>query len=645
MPQSNFTATPANNLTAADQEVQDETVATAIHYLFSNQFMKAKHLLEKEAATDPLHSLGLGSMLFLKAIMTDEPGAHQECLDALMYTYDLTASQLEATVRQHSIFGHSVFQYLHHCYYYLKCGNQHITSHPSPTNAAEAYTSNGILRAHVIKAECCLQMAIIYLMQGSYVGYLQCGVNLRRAYSSYYYVWQEHQRMDQVHSDFLDQDTLSGLQFGIGAIHLILDALPPSIRRLVSSFTWKPEKPLGFALLHLCKQKNRIRSPWASLLLLAYYTTLTSYCPEMLTMEYTQPAIEVLLETQQLYPHSALILFFAGRTSRLGSNLTLSTQSFLYAIEISKSDWAEQAMHHLCTFEMTFNAMLQLDWDSAIDQLDVLLDQQYWSPMVLHYLRGASLAMRGQQTDAILDYAHVLSMATAASTSVPFSKSAFSSPPATTHDQSLVDLQQYVIKKVQFFEQSGYQDCGLSLAALEYVAIMDGFTWMAAPSLDECHTLVDRCLEQIMEMQQLEYMIRKREIDPETPLSTFVDQRAALLWLKATLLNVAGRYEEAIPHVNWIVDHSDDIEVDRWLLPFTYWQAGLIAWHMDNRTHARQLWEQACCYKHYPFETRLTMKIHLALQKADQLGVPSTRKLPASVRSTKFQYVSLATLF
>ncbi|KAI8066622.1 hypothetical protein BC940DRAFT_354960 [Gongronella butleri] len=575
--------------------------------------MKAKHILEKEAATHH------GNTRDDK--MTNDATLHQECMDALLYTYDLTTSQLEATVRQHSIFGHSVFQYLQHCYYYIKCGNHHISSHPRPVNTPEAYTCNGILRAHVIKAECCLQMAILYLMQGTYIGYLRCGINLRRAYSSYFFVWQEHQRMDQGHSHMLDQDTLSGLQFGIGAIHLILDSLPSSIRRLVSSFNWEPERSLGQALLHLCKQGKRIRSPWAALMLLAYYTTLTNYCPEMLTMEYTQPAIEALLETQQLYPHSALILYFAGRTSRLGGNMTLSTQSFMYAIEISKSDWAELAMFHVCTYEMALNAMIQMQWDDAMQHLSVLIQQGYWSPVILQYLHGACLAMRGQHTDAILAYAQ---------------------PLAGSIDQQRVDLEKYVEQKVLFFEQAGYQDCGLTLSALEYVALMDGLAWMSTPQLEHSHMLVDQALQQIMDMQQLEYMIRKREIDPETPLSTFVDQRAALLWLKAVLLNVAGRHEEAIPHVNWVVDHADEIEVDRWLIPFTYWQAGLIAWHMDNRTHARQLWEQACCYKHYPFETRLTLKIHLAMQKADQLGVPSTHKMPSSLKSKKLRPISLA---
>jgi hypothetical protein len=90
----------------------------------------------------------------------------------------------------------------------------------------------------------------------------------------------------------------------------------------------------------------------ASLMLLAYYTVLTSLCPQILSNEYTQPAIETLLDAQRTYPNSAFFLYFAGRTSRLARNLTLSTQSFTYAIEISKNEWAEVEVLHACSYEL-----------------------------------------------------------------------------------------------------------------------------------------------------------------------------------------------------------------------------------------------------------------------------------------------------
>lgn len=58
-----------NTLTPREQERADESILKAIHYLFNNRFMKAKKLFEQQANSDPLHALGLGSMVFLKALM------------------------------------------------------------------------------------------------------------------------------------------------------------------------------------------------------------------------------------------------------------------------------------------------------------------------------------------------------------------------------------------------------------------------------------------------------------------------------------------------------------------------------------------------------------------------------------------------
>ncbi|CAO3643823.1 unnamed protein product [Cunninghamella echinulata] len=616
-----------------------------MEYFFNNQFMKAKQLFEKHASSDPLHSLGLSSMVFLKAVMTNDPGLRKEGLKALLHTYDLATSQLEATTKQQGMFGNSVFQYFHYCYNYIKCGNHHLAAHPTPRRHRgienEQIIPNGILRAHIIKAECCLQMALLHLLQGSYTGYVQCGLNIRRAYSSYYFVWQEHQRMGQFYAGHIDQDTLSGLQFGIGAVHLILDALPLKIRKIVSSFGWQPEKQLGMALIHLSKENKRIRSPWASLLLLAYYSILTSSCPEILMIEYTQPAIKILLEAQQSYPHSAFFLHFAGRISRIGRNFTLSTQSFLYAIEISKSDWAELDIFHLCSYEIGMNAMMQMDWHEAMKIFELLYEQEYWSRGVLRYLHGACCAMLKLDTDAILHFAQVPNLITQTST---FYKDEYKTVHTTIKaiPTNMKDIEKYVLEKVQFFESNGYQDCSLSLCALEFVCLTNGIRLLDTAILEHYLTLIDGTLQHIIDMEQTEYTIRENEVDPDTPLPCYVNQRSILLWMKSCIFNTIGQYDDAVVHLNWIADHAQDIEMDRWVIPYTYWEAGITAWNLDDRTKGREFWEKAARYKNYTFENQMTMKIHIALNKADELGIPSSREISIQLGRSDFKSISLS---
>jgi hypothetical protein len=88
---------------------------------------------------------------------------------------------------------------------------------------------------------------------------------LKKAYNSYGVVWQEYKRMGQEYTKYMDRDTVSAIQFGIGAVHLILSSMPPKILKIFSALGWRSDKQLGFALLKLCLEGRGIRAPLASL--------------------------------------------------------------------------------------------------------------------------------------------------------------------------------------------------------------------------------------------------------------------------------------------------------------------------------------------------------------------------------------------
>lgn len=135
-------------------------------------------------------------------------------LNALNTTYDIANTQLDAAKKSSKFAG-----YFTAYYSYLKKKDNTTTdaaaaATPAAPRQSGEYPPNGVLRAHVLKAECCLQIAILQLLQESVMGYVKCGLNLRRAYNSYSYVWQEYQKMGADHSAFMDSDTISGVQFG-----------------------------------------------------------------------------------------------------------------------------------------------------------------------------------------------------------------------------------------------------------------------------------------------------------------------------------------------------------------------------------------------------------------------------------------------
>ncbi|CAO3632473.1 unnamed protein product [Cunninghamella echinulata] len=598
-----------NTLRPRQQERADEPVLRAVRHLFNNRFMKAKKLFEKYAEFEPLHALGLGSMAFIKAVMTSNEEATKNAIRVLTTTYNLANAQIDVATKKNV--GDSMVSFVTSYYQYIKyskgssSGKSGLPSSPKPVTKKSIqeegvdFFPNGVLRAHVVKAECCLQMAILYLLQENVMSYIKCGLNLRRAYVSYSLVWQEYKRMGQEFNDFIDRDTVSGIQFGIGTVHLILASLPQKILRVVSAFGWKADKHLGFALLKLCLEDRRIRSPMASLMLLSYYTVLTSLCPQILSDEYTQPAIETLLDAQRTYPNSAFFLYFAGRTSRLARNLTLSTQSFMYGIEISKNEWAEVEVLHVCSYEIGFNHMMRHEWEEASKIFEMLYKEKYWSPAIFRYLQGACLDMLGQRTEAILAYAEVPNLVGSKSSSTAM-------------------MENYVVRKVKTLQESGYQDMDMTVCALEYLCLYNAFDFMDPENLQKSLDAVDHAQQSIVEAEKIEFGIRTKELLPQTPVPQYYNQRGAILLIKSSIQNAMGRYRDSIIHLNWIIDHKDNIKVDRWIVPFAYWEAGVVSYGLDNKKRSIEFWETALKFSKYDFEYRLAMRINLAMTKAKE---------------------------
>lgn len=91
-------------------------------------------------------------------------------LNALNATYTIAKGQLDAAKKVSKVSG-----YFSGYYNFRR-------SEPPPSE----HVSNGVLRAHVIKAECCLLIAVLQLLQESVMGYVKCGLNLRRGSLSKY---------------------------------------------------------------------------------------------------------------------------------------------------------------------------------------------------------------------------------------------------------------------------------------------------------------------------------------------------------------------------------------------------------------------------------------------------------------------------
>ncbi|KAI9272603.1 hypothetical protein BY458DRAFT_508748 [Sporodiniella umbellata] len=594
------------------QEEFDKDMMKGIHLFFNNQFSEAKNLFQSKAKEDPLYALGLSSMAFVRAISSYNPKDVENALASLTETYLYAGAQVDSFAAQKPVMD-KVSNYFTNL---MGTNPTHLPTNTRALNKWELegliFMPNGALRAHIIKAESALLMAMTYISMETMVGYLKAGWNLRRAYTSYSFVWKEYKRMGQKFNKHIDQNTVSGIQFGIGAVHLLLSSLPPKVLKIVSAFGWTADKHLGFALLKLCLEGKQTRSPLASLVLLSYYVLLTSCAPQILTRELIQPAIECLIDAQEHYPSSALFLFFAGRVSRLARNLPLSTQSFVYMDQVTHTDWPE--LGHLGTFEIAFNQAMGLDWSSAAVRI-LELQTKYNSPVLLKYFYGACMEMIGNRTDTIL---------------------AFAESPSLVDKKRNSQVEQFITHRVGFFEISGYQDLDFSLPAFEILYLWNAFPCMSAEALEKSLICVEDTLSLIYDREKMEYDLRKVELVPSVAKPDYHDQRGILLLIKAALLNASSRFEESITHLNWIIDNKERFKHTNWLVPFAYWECGNTCWGTKDYQRARSLWETTLTFSGYDFEYRLATRLNLVIQHSIELGVPETLKKKSSLGKTTY---------
>jgi hypothetical protein len=226
----------------------------------------------------------------------------------------------------------------------------------------------------------------------------------------------------------------------------------------------------------------------------------------------------------------------------------------MYGIEISKNEWAEVEILHVCSYEIGFNYMMQQEWGEAAKIFEMLYKEKYWSPAIFRYLQGACLEMMGQRTEAILAFAQVPDLMVASKSS-----------------SSTAMMESYVVRKVTTLQSSGYQDMDMTVCALEYLCLYNAFDFMDHDQLLRCLEAVDQAHAHIVVAEQIELDIRTKELLPQTPAPKYYDQRGAILLIKSSIQNAMGRYRDSIIHLNWIIDHRDSIKIDRWIVPFAYW--------------------------------------------------------------------------
>ncbi|KAI8364846.1 hypothetical protein EDC96DRAFT_510581 [Choanephora cucurbitarum] len=608
-----------NLLNPREQEASDETARKGLKCLFDNKFLKAKPLFQTKSNSDPLYMLGLGLMTFIKAMMTKSKEDIELAYNTLTVVINMANAQISRSSKK-NLPTHSWSLYFSSLIALHQTGLPAHDSIPQKSSTGEppVFMPNGILRANAIKADSYLILALLQLSQEIAEKSIKCSQHIKKAFKYYSIVWQEHKRMGQDYTKYMDRDTVSAVQFGMGSVHLLVSVLVSTPPKAASLFGFKCDLQLGLALLKLCVQGKGMRSPLASLMLLAYYSTLSAFVPQMYAKESKARSMECLLDAQTTYPSSCFFLYYAAHISRSSKELALSTQSFTFAIDASRGEWMEEAMTERGVYEIGFNCFLQMDWSSALVHFEKLSQNDNQKMAFYYYLVGSCRAMLGQQTESILAFAQVPQLV---KEQYPYQSS----------------LCHYVKQKVEFFQKSGYQDLSFSLPALELLLVWNAFDQMEMTELEKCLSLVQHTLDLIYEKERLEYTVRLHELLPPTDPPNLYEQRAIVLLIRAAVLNALGRFEESISHLNWIMDHQHHILSETWVTPFTLWEAGITGWGMHDPSKSRTYWERATTFSNYAFEDRMNVRLSLALNRCHQLGATVVKKKKEKGLSTNGQ--------
>ncbi|KAF9966654.1 Tetratricopeptide repeat protein 39B [Mortierella alpina] len=587
----------ANLLSAKEQEDADKDMLHGVQIFFENEFIEAQRIFASQDQVNPIYALGSGALAFMKACMTFNELDIQNAIQILTQAETLCSAQIQAAPKKTVPLMSSVSKLVSSGWGYFgykdskKNDKNSSAGIPPPP---PKHMTNGEIRARVVRAEGLLLTSLILLLQESIMSYLKAGLNLRKGYKSYENVWTELKTMGDEVDTLVDKNTLGGIQFGLGTIHIVLASLPPKILRVISSFGYTGDKAFGFELVSKCIAGKGIRSPLGSLMFLSYYTILAGFAPSVLAETNVPIADKILKEALQDYKESAFFLYFEGRNCRIKGLLKESSAAFELASSKATVEWGSE-LQRLCDYELGLNCAILLQWKESTVYFERLAKENYWSKGFFLYFKAAALEAAGQKKEAVEIYQGIPGLVN------------------RKFGGRTILVEQYVTRKVKLFEQNGFENTNLPV--LEILLIWNAFASMTPENLMASLALVDAQIS-------------------KNRGSTGLDSLAVLKTIKGAILHQLGRHKEGAECLTWVMElPAAKIQEEKWVVPFACWEAGVGSWIEDKSlegdkrwARAKGYWDKAAGYSGYEFEFRLSIRIHSVMMRIQDLVEQSKLK-------------------
>lgn len=380
-------------------------VEKGMNLFFSNQFREAEALFAAHYCEDCLVASAFGTLGTIRALLSMEQADVDEACQRLLFasSFALQVSPPERTMTKTiAAVSSTVTSAFNKASGFLGrwskgSAQSPSTPEPVPSTPPELSSANkksaAQFRAEVVFAESEVLRATLLLLQDSFSAYVKAGLALRRSYNAYARLEQYMIQHHGAGGEGLDRNSVEGVHFGLGCIHIVTSILPPKILTILKALGYMHNRDVGFQHLQRCLESATLRSPLASLFMLVFHGMLPSFALVMIP-ESVPICNSVVDHNMKQYPVSVIHLWITGRVARLSRDCERSSEVLEQCLAYGKqlSDDLPQ-LQHFALYDQAMNWCMTHDWLSAAAAYQNLENESNWSKMFFSYAQGCCYEM------------------------------------------------------------------------------------------------------------------------------------------------------------------------------------------------------------------------------------------------------------
>jgi len=316
------------------------------------------------------------------------------------------------------------------------------------------------------------------------------------------------------------------------------------------------DREQGMNLLNQCINERNLYTPMALSAQLFYYSIFNSLTPASVSHE-TEIGEQLVNKGLEMYPNSAIQLYFKGRFIRLIHDLEASTEAFSLGND-AQNYYVE--LNHLLQYELILNCVFTHEWDRGIELLDKLIESKYYSEIFFSYLAGVISCMKNDIEKAKEYFQQSEEL---------FKK----------NQGKMIDIEQYCINIIQRIKDDNYTDA--EIAILEFMYLWDGIPCMDKKTLEMALDLKkDDEAEQDNENGNIK-AVSKESVKSTSSSINYSNKKAIekeyiYRLVKGSIYRELERYDESIKTLESIVESKHLFPKKSFIVPFANFELGVL---------------------------------------------------------------------